>query len=319
MSKETRMTYAFVVGCPRSGTTWLQMLLSQHPEIATTQETHLFNSYIAPLQDAWKAHASTPRHIGLQAAMTSEEFDSLCSDFARRALSRIAVRGSASSVVLEKTPGHVRDVPLIVRLLPEARFIHLIRDPRAVVASLCAAGRSWGHTWASSDPVVNARLWVSDVSAGRDIPSVTEHHHTIRYEDLLGDDGWRVLQDSLKWLGLDADDGFCRQALKNCTIERLRHDSKALKAGAVIDGDPTGFYRKGRVDSWCSELARRDLQIIEYIAGELMQEYGYIGTTEFADGARKPFRLQARELLDSVEWRSGRAIARIFERGRRLM
>jgi hypothetical protein len=313
------MTYAFVVGCPRSGTTWLQMLLGQHPKVATTQETHLFNSYIAPLQDAWKAHASTPRHIGLQAALTEEEFDGLCSDFARRALSRIAKTSNDSNVVLEKTPAHVRWVPLIVKLLPEARFIHLIRDPRAVVASLCAAGRSWGHNWASTDPVVNARLWVSDVSAGRNIPSITEHHYTVKYEDLLGNDGWQAFQALLGWLELDADDDFCRRTLENCTIERLRHDSNALKAGATISGDPAGFYRKGKADSWSNELSRRDVQVIEYIAGASMREYGYLGTTEFAGGTRKPLRLKLRELLDSIEWRSNRTISRTFARARSLV
>lgn len=313
------MTYAFVVGCPRSGTTWLQMLLGQHPKVATTQETHLFNSYIAPLQDAWKAHASTPRHIGLQAALTAEEFDGLCADFARRALSRIAKTGNDSSVVLEKTPAHIRGVPLIVKLLPEARFIHLVRDPRAVVASLCAAGRSWGHNWASTDPVVNARLWVSDVSAGRNIPSVTEHHYTIKYEDLLGDGGWQTLQALLEWLGLDADDDFCRHTLESCTIERLRHGCKALKAGATISGsDPAGFYRKGKADSWSSELSRRDVRVIEFITGALMREYGYVGTTDLAGGTRKPLRLKLRELVDGLEWRSSRTIARTFERARRL-
>jgi hypothetical protein len=295
------------------------MLLGQHPKVATTQETHLFNGYIAPLQDAWKSHASTPRHIGLQAVLTSAEFDGLCSDFARRALSRIAKAGNDPSVVLEKTPAHVRGVPLIVKLLPEARFIHLIRDPRAVVASLCAAGRSWGHNWASTDPVVNARLWASDVSAGRNIPSMTEHHYTIKYEDLLGDGGWQALQALLGWLGLDADDDFCRHALENCTIERLRHDSNALKAGATISGDPAGFYRKGKADSWSSDLSRRDVQAIEYIAGALMREYGYVGTTEFAGGTRKPLRLKLRAIVDSLEWRSNRGIARTFARVRRLM
>lgn len=314
------MPYAFLVGCPRSGTTWLQMLLAQHPAIATTQETHLFNSYISPLQDAWKAHASTPRRIGLQAALTPEEFDGLCSDFARHVLSRIAERSNGSSVVLEKTPGHVRDVPLIVKLLPEARFIHLIRDPRAVVASLCAAGRSWGHAWASSDPIVNARLWVSDVSAGRGIPSMTEHHYTIRYEDLLGDDGWRFLQGLLRWLNLDADDDLCRRTLENCTIERLRQNSKILKAGTTIcDSDPAGFYRKGKADSWSSELSRRDVRVIEYITGTLMQEYDYVGITKSARGVHEPLRLKLRAIMDGLEWRSSRTISRTFARVRRLM
>src|SRR5439155_14596986 len=36
----------------------------------------------------------------------------------------------------DKTPGYVRELPLIADLFPEARFVHLIRDGRDVVLSL---------------------------------------------------------------------------------------------------------------------------------------------------------------------------------------
>jgi hypothetical protein len=295
------------------------MLLAQHPQVATTQETHLFNSYIAPLQDAWEAHESAPRGIGMQAALTQAEFDTLCFDFANRALSRIAERGNGSTVVLEKTPAHVRHAALIVKLFPEARFIHLVRDPRAVVASLCEAGRSWGRTGASADPVVSAHRWVSDVSAGRNIASFTNHYYALKYEDLLDSEGWRVLSGVLEWLGLEGDERFCRQAQKDCAIDRLRNKSASVKGGSMISEDPAGFYRRGKADSWSSELSQRDLQKIEYIAGELMHDYGYVGTTEFASRTRKPLRLKIRELLDSIEWRSNRGLTRSFARARRLM
>jgi hypothetical protein len=38
----------FLVGCPRSGTTWVQRLLACHPGIATGQESNLFEMYIGP-------------------------------------------------------------------------------------------------------------------------------------------------------------------------------------------------------------------------------------------------------------------------------
>lgn len=43
------MKHVFVVGSPRSGTTLVQLLLAQHLEIATVQETHLFKRYVAGL------------------------------------------------------------------------------------------------------------------------------------------------------------------------------------------------------------------------------------------------------------------------------
>jgi hypothetical protein len=38
----------FLIGCPRSGTTWLQRLLASHPQVRTVQETFLFPRYISP-------------------------------------------------------------------------------------------------------------------------------------------------------------------------------------------------------------------------------------------------------------------------------
>ncbi|MBI3001835.1 MAG: sulfotransferase, partial [Deltaproteobacteria bacterium] len=37
-----------IVGCPRSGTTWLQRLLASHPKIITGQESHVFDNYVGP-------------------------------------------------------------------------------------------------------------------------------------------------------------------------------------------------------------------------------------------------------------------------------
>lgn len=311
------MKYVFIVGCPRSGTTWLQMLLAQHPAVATAQETHLFNGYVAGLQAAWERHRKTPRHIGLQAALNEEEFNALCADFAGQVLGRIARSSATASIVLEKTPDHVHHVPLILKLFPDAYFIHLVRDPRATVASLCAAGRSWGRAWASRDPLENARLWVGNVSAGRGIASLTEHQVTVKYEDLLGPAGWRVLRELFRRMGLEIDDDFCRNALKECAIDRLRNKSDHLKSHAIVGSDPAGFYRKGKADSWADELSPQDVRVVEYVAGNLMHEYGY-ATAAGTAVHRKPWRLRWRGLMDSVTWRAKRAVALTFHRAHRV-
>lgn len=308
------MKYFFVVGCGRSGTTWLRMLLAQHPAVATTRETHLFNGYIAGLQDAWDRDATTRRAIGLQAALTEDQFTTLCSDFAQGVMRHIVESNPGASVVVEKTPAHVRHVPLILKLLPDAHFIHLIRDPRATVASLCAAGRSWGRSWASADPVQNARIWVRDVSAGLEIPSLTHRNTTVKYEALLEPTGWRVLQGLFNAMGLEADDDFCQRAVAECAIDRLRQKRDNLKSRGMASVDGAEFFRKGKADSWTGELGIRDVEAIEYIAGDLMRECGYTPTTAFAARTRKPPSLKRRELLSSLEWRATRMVSLTFDK-----
>lgn len=307
----------FIVGCGRSGTTWLRMLLAQHPAVATTRETHLFNGYIAGLQAAWDRDATTRRAIGLQAALTEDQFTTLCADFVRGVMQHIAEANPNAKVIVEKTPAHVRHVPLIVKLLPEAHFIHLIRDPRATVASLCAAGRSWGSSWASADPVENARIWVRDVSAGREIASLTDRNTTVKYEALLEPTGWRVLQDLFNAMGLEADEDFCQRALAECTIERLRKQHENLKSRGIASVDGADFFRKGKADAWSGELSMRDVEAIEYIAGDLMRLCGYTAITKSITQHRKPWRLKRRELLSSLEWRANRMVSLTFDKLRR--
>src|SRR5205085_953700 len=49
----------FVVGCPRSGTTWIQRLLATHPCVRTGQESDLFDLYIGPQLRTWQHELET--------------------------------------------------------------------------------------------------------------------------------------------------------------------------------------------------------------------------------------------------------------------
>jgi hypothetical protein len=51
---------------------------------------------------------------------------------------------------VEKTPNHVLYIPTIRMVVPSCRFIHLIRDGRAVVASLYEVTRSHANIWGGS-------------------------------------------------------------------------------------------------------------------------------------------------------------------------
>src|SRR5918911_4157263 len=43
-----------IVGCPRSGTTWVQRLLATHPSVRTGQESDVFDIYVGPQLRAWR-------------------------------------------------------------------------------------------------------------------------------------------------------------------------------------------------------------------------------------------------------------------------
>ena len=302
--------HVFVVGCPRSGTTWLHLLLAQHPEVATTRETHLFDQYLAHLNRAWEESKSRKAKVGLTPLLSEQEFYDLCRKFADGVFGKIAATNQVATVILEKTPQHVCYARLILKLIPNAYFIHIVRDPRSVVSSLRAAAHSWAQTWASPGIHSNARLWHSQVSAGRAIRDLTTHFREVRFEDLRSDGGRDLLLDLFQWLGLVADAHFISQALEACRIENVREQGLGLRDFNRLKPQDPESLRKGSLDGWKDELSQREIRIIEYIDRDLMKAYGY-ETASLHKEPVKPFRLLLAELFDRADWRTRKTLERV--------
>lgn len=306
------MKHVFLVGCPRSGTTWLQILLAQHGQVATGRETHLFSGYLNQLDRRWRFFQSLPDRVGLKMLFSEDEYYSLCSVFVQGVMNKIAATNASATVVLEKTPNHVRFAPLILKVVPDAYFIHIVRDPRSVVSSLCAASRSWGKRWASSNVLSNARIWCSDVTLGHEISQLTERFREVRYEDLSGSQGADVLGRLYAWLGLPAGPELAAAALEACEITRLREGGKEVRAYESVKPQDSVFFRKGMTDGWKQELAPKDIEVIEYAAGALMHEYGY--SPYRPTKGKRPFRVVVGDLIDRVESGVRRRTKTTFEK-----
>jgi len=265
--------YVFLLGAPRSGTTWLQIMLSSHPEVSTCQETHLFSGYLSGLERSWRKHAGDQRGVGLQAALTRSRFIELQRHFALSVLDAIG----DTPVVLEKTPAHITVLGQLQEVLPEARFIHIVRDPRAVAASLAAAGRDWGRSWASTSALHNARRWRANVSEGLALrQAVPGRCFQLRYEDLLADTAGH-LAELFAWMELGSGATLAQEVAERNRIDRLQKGDS--QAAWDLSKEPKGFFRKGRADSWKEDLSRRDLAIVEAETGTLMEELGYARQT----------------------------------------
>lgn len=266
----------FVVGCQRSGTTWLQLLLYQHPDIASSHETHLFDRYVAKLEEAW-AREKSPGYKslgGLARTLESSEFDRLLRAAADVALGEILAMKKGARLVVEKTPDHVSHTDTILRLYPAASFIHIVRDPRSVACSLRDGSYSWATTWASADPVISARHWNQTVARGRSIKRKTERYLEVRYEDLL-QAGEQKLEETFSWLGIEVEPQFCAEALASCALSKLQTNDADDVTPWKLQESAEAFYRKGQADSWREELTARDRAKVEYIAGDLMNDLGY--------------------------------------------
>jgi hypothetical protein len=273
----------FIVGSARSGTTWLQQVLSQSSNVATGPETHLFSSYLRSPEDAWRRHEGT--YVGLSHLVTEDELAEWIRDFAEFCLGRIAERKPAARIVVEKTPKHGECAADILKLFPEAFFIHIIRDPRAVVPSLRAAAGSWGSRWAPKKLTEASRKWQKDVENARRPASLTERYREVRYESLHADGAGEIAR-LFAWMGEPVGDGEAGAYVAASAFDKVR------SAVAEEDVDKR-FFRRGEVDSWRRELSGSDIAIIERLTRKQMAALGYQPVAGRRDRMIAEARLQA--------------------------
>jgi hypothetical protein len=264
---------AFLVGAPRSGTTWLQLLLSRSPAVATAQETDLFNIFLRPMVAEWIRFRKTREPLSLSEVLGEEDFRKLLLSISGFVFARIAETKPSAPVILEKTPNHVQCWREILDLWPEAHFIHIVRDPRSVVASRRAAVKDWGAGWGTSRISAIAEMWVSFVSNGREIRAATPNYQEVFYEQLISN-GPNIVMQVLSKLGVPSTMEECCRYFDECNIEKL-------KAGTVnnspFDLARAGKYRfrTGKTDSWQNELSKWEIALVERLAGPLMSELGF--------------------------------------------
>jgi len=267
---ENSLSHVFLVGVPRSGTTWLQIMLGSHPNIATSRETHLFDIYLTGLFNRWEVEKVSADHDGLRVLLKQEEFFTLCKDFTNAVFERIASLTPGATVLLEKTPGHMFYYKNIRQLYPHCKFIHLIRDPRAVVASLLAASKEGWGKWAPDNVATAAKKWRNAIhfSQVELKNSLGEDYKEITYEQLVADVD-KTLSPIWSWLGLshiDIDPNIF-------SLDAIKSKSDQGPTYSPARENRNNFFRKGIVDGWRQELTSQDIEIIENICGDMMHQY----------------------------------------------
>jgi len=278
----------FIVGSPRSGTTWLQRLLASHPRIHTGQESDLFDVYIGPQLKAWH-HDLDPKNsgrsaIGLACYFREDEFLTLLREYMLRLLEPMIGHLRLDEIFIEKTPSHAFFVSEILELLPNSRIIHMLRDPRDVIASLLAASKSWGALWAPRHAISAAQFWVKHVNAVRQasVKLARSQFYELRYEDLYACTP-ETLEDICNFLGLVWDKRGIREAVEINRAEVAKSGGGtpitiggefARISGSFLN-EPQGFVRRGCPGGWKEDLSLLDKLLVWIVIRLAMEEIGY--------------------------------------------
>jgi Sulfotransferase family len=269
----------FIVGCGRSGTTLLRMMLASHSRLSIPPET----GYLIPLV----------RRFSLDRPLAADELETAVSIITghdrwqdmkldarefRRAVSRLTqpfLRDLVEVVYRwhtesegkvrwgDKTPPYIEIVPQLARMYPNARFIHLVRDGRDVTKSIQA--RDWaGSRWLYD----NARGWSLAIechwrwarSAAREMILL------VYYEDLVLEPE-TALRRICRFIGEEFEPQMLSwERIVDAQVsprEHRQHTKLKLKIGAE------GVAR------WKREMSARETFIGEAFMGSNLRRLGY--------------------------------------------
>lgn len=313
-------TVVFLVGAPRSGTTYLQNLLGAHPRVVTTQETDLFTSYIPSLREHWNRQLPQDpdqwlriRHKGLPAVLTESEFDDIVAEVVKRVYDATLALKPGASIILDKTPHNSHFAATIQRYVPRARFIHIIRDGRDVISSQLRAARGWGWSWAAPSAEAASMRWRRDIVASRAIAQTTAPYLEVRYEDLAGEEGPAVLRQAIQFCGLDATPDEVARIHASFTLSEERPPSSSLAWGGEVvrrlghaPPEPPGFAGEGGIGTWRRDLDERARIVIEHRVGDLLLALGYTKSPDWVGSTRLRRAVVAGTLLFGAMARRGR-------------
>ena len=277
----------FVVGVPRSGTTLLRLMLDAHPDLAIPPET-----FFVPMAARL---ASDDRARFFETIVMSRvwpDFHLAVEEFAAalQQLDPFTVPGGLRTFYTmyagrfgktrwgDKTPGYNTMMTMIQAVVPEAHFIHVVRDGRDVALSHQTAN-FW---WAAEGVRDHARYWHDAIREAHRQAAACRHFLEIRYEDLI-----RQTAATLTKIGDFIDlpyhprmADFYRFSGERLDefVDLTRHDGSLVKPRAerlalhVWTQRPPDESRIGR---WRAEMTVEDRCAYEAIAGGLLQEFGY--------------------------------------------
>lgn len=247
----------FVGGVPRSGTSMLQSMLDSHPDIFGGPEFD-FIPAIINLRNQFLASVNSGR---IKAFCDNKQVDRSFAELVENLLLPAASH-EKKRWLSEKTPMNVLVFNQLLDIFPEARFIHVVRDPRAVALSMLKVADRYRQKEmeppaiiANPEQVIQTILQY--ISAGIESSRVAPSRvYTIKYEKLLLNTE-EATKDLCTFIGVDWSELMLHP-------EEQSHISGSISFadGGLWSGDRK-IYRspeKWHVDRWKEGLTKQQLE-----------------------------------------------------------
>jgi hypothetical protein len=286
----------FVVGCARSGTSWVNSILGYHPQVVRGPESHLFpvlyghlivaDARIRRMRVLGAYDRSAERRLG-PGAVTAGPHRWIERDALERLLTRAEseaqpgeetaryvigailddffarTRGESGRILVEKTPRHLMYADHILRWWPDAVIVEVLRDGRDVCVSL--AHKSTVAEWAPAERSDQIERWVQAVDRGatlRPTPLAKGRWTLVRYEDLW-DNPVREVRRLYEFVGIPFDEQRIPEVVEATSLSRSRRPGNRH------------HVREGGVGGWRREFSDADRELFDRLAGDLLTAHGY--------------------------------------------
>lgn len=307
--------FPMLVGCGRSGTTLIRNVLDTHPDLAITHEAHFVGPLarvrmrfetdsgllIEPFLEAIYGDPNFVRQGVDREQLTVSMQSDRPLDYADAVRRVFSIYAAAHDKALygDKTPGSVSHMKLLAKLFPEARFIHIIRDGRAVALSYMERPE-WGPDTAAEA----AHHWLSRVergrAAGKNLGS--GRYLEVRYEDMVSDPE-------------SATRKMCRFLELDYAVEMLNYQESSAQLIAASK-NPGAFINLAKpvtkdLRDWTVEMNDTDQLVFEAIAGHLLKDLGYP-----VDSSSPSIGIRLRMGAAAASWQSKRVSAAISRKWR---
>lgn len=250
----------FILGAPRSGTTFLASLLKE-TRYGTPFETHFITKYYKKLpkygdiSEKYQFKKLISDILSERAVMQwnlSLDLDK----FYKQLNPDLSFENIANQICLErnkqlnlnawgdKTPHYIGDFDIIYKLFPKAKFIFIVRDGRDVSLSL------FHKNWGPNNIYSSAMYWKKLHRHMNDIESLKEKGQlfSLRYEDLL-DDPRETIPKIYEFLN------------ENCKDKTLDYLCSTVKAG--------NYYK------WKNKLNKSQIKVFDQVAANTLNKFNY--------------------------------------------